>query len=55
MNQWWNMIEKYSKRDQLSFNYICWKLEYAYYTVPWDSIINKFIRLLFKHSKKQSN
>ena len=23
---WWNCIEKYSKRDQLSFNYVLWKL-----------------------------
>lgn len=25
-NEWWNVIEKYSKRDQLSFNYVAWKL-----------------------------
>ena len=25
-NLWWNCIEKYSKRDQLSFNYVLWKL-----------------------------
>ena len=24
---WWSLIEKYSKRDQLSFNYVLWKLE----------------------------
>ena len=24
---WWDCIEKYSKRDQLSFNYVLWKLE----------------------------
>lgn len=23
---WWNCIEKYSKRDQLSFNYVLWRL-----------------------------
>ena len=23
--QWWNEVLKYSKRDQLSFNYVCWK------------------------------
>lgn len=23
---WWNCIEQYSKRDQLSFNYVLWKL-----------------------------
>ena len=25
MEEWWNMIEKYSRRDQLSFSYILWK------------------------------
>ena len=24
-DDWWRMIEKYSKRDQLSFNYVVWK------------------------------
>lgn len=24
---WWHCIEKYSRRDQLSFNYVLWKLE----------------------------
>lgn len=24
-NEWWNEILKHSKRDQLSFNYVCWK------------------------------
>ena len=23
--QWWNEVLKFSKRDQLSFNYVCWK------------------------------
>lgn len=30
MNQWWSEIEKYSCRDQLSFNYICWKNNFNY-------------------------
>lgn len=25
MNNWWWMIKKYSRRDQLSFNYVVWK------------------------------
>ena len=25
MEDWWNCIEKYSKRDQLSFSYVLWK------------------------------
>lgn len=27
---WWNCIEKYSRRDQLSFNYVLWKLGLEY-------------------------
>ena len=26
MEKWWNEINNYSHRDQLSFNYIVWKL-----------------------------
>lgn len=25
MDAWWNMIQKYSYRDQLSINFVCWK------------------------------
>lgn len=25
LNLWWEMLEQYSKRDQLSFNYVLWK------------------------------
>jgi len=28
LQNWWNMVEKYSKRDQLSFMYILWKYSY---------------------------
>ena len=27
---WWSMVENYSYRDQLSFNYSCWKTENTY-------------------------
>lgn len=30
MEDWWKEIEKYSKRDQLSFNYVCWENEFIY-------------------------
>lgn len=30
MNLWWEEIERNSKRDQLSFNYACWKLGINY-------------------------
>ena len=30
MNEWYNEINNHSKRDQLSFNYICWKNDFEY-------------------------
>ena len=30
MEQWWREIETFSRRDQLSFNYVCWKNNYNY-------------------------
>lgn len=27
---WWNCIDRYSRRDQLSFNYVLWKLRMTY-------------------------
>ncbi len=34
MTQWWDQIYQFSKRDQLSFNYICWQLGFEYYAIP---------------------
>lgn len=34
---WWNMINKYSKRDQLSYSYTLWKLGIPFdYLIPED-------------------
>ena len=30
MNAWWNEVETKSLRDQLSFNYVCWKYNFKY-------------------------
>jgi len=30
MNAWWRMVEFYSRRDQLSFNYVCWKYDFNF-------------------------
>lgn len=30
MNAWWNEIKSHSYRDQLSFNYVCWKKYFEY-------------------------
>lgn len=36
MEDWWYMVEHYSKRDQLSFNYVAWKNNFTYFTIPGD-------------------
>lgn len=33
MEIWWEQIMKYSKRDQISFNYVMWKLNFAYNSI----------------------
>lgn len=38
MDAWWNEVENFSKRDQMSFNYIAWK-----YNTPF-SILDDYIR-----------
>jgi len=30
MEDWFNEVENYSRRDQLSFNYVCWKNNFKY-------------------------
>ena len=30
MEMWWEMVLKFSKRDQLSFNYVAWKMQLPY-------------------------
>jgi hypothetical protein len=50
MEKWWEMILNYSRRDQLSFNYIAWKYNLNYTTLPWNEIENNFIHLN-KHNK----
>jgi hypothetical protein len=30
MNSWWKEVREHSRRDQLSFNYVCWKNNFKY-------------------------
>lgn len=41
MEDWWKEIEKYSRRDQLSFNYVAWKNKLKYNVIKVDSRKNK--------------
>ena len=34
MDAWWQEIYQHSRRDQLSFNYVCWKKQFNYYQIP---------------------
>lgn len=43
---WWNEIKKGSKRDQLSFNYVCWKNNFKYQIIEgyyWDNEYTKMV------------
>lgn len=49
MNDWWNEVRDYAKRDQLSFSYACWKNGLLYDTSPLLSIDNPVVRT-YKHT-----
>ena len=51
MEKWWEMIKTFSKRDQLSFNYVFWKYNGEYRSIPWDLISMKYFTTNYKHGK----
>lgn len=40
MNLWWKMICRYSRRDQLAFNYVAWKCGLRYHTIHQNMLDN---------------
>lgn len=44
MEEWWNEIKNFSRRDQLSFNYVCWKNNLPITYLPGDSRNNPYIK-----------
>ena len=51
---WWNMIDKYSRRDQLGLDYALWKYNYVIKHLKENDIIsekNGFLRTYGKHHK----
>lgn len=42
MEDWWNEVKNYSKRDQLSFNYSAWKNNFISEFLEWDELIHYF-------------
>jgi len=55
MEDWWQMVKDYSRRDQLSFNYVAWKHGFRYQTIPGDIRRgNGYFYMLGKHRKNWS-
>lgn len=48
--KWWQEVNRFSKRDQLSFNFINWKNPIPYHLIPFEVLQNEFI--LNKHIHK---
>jgi methionine biosynthesis protein MetW len=42
MEDWWQEIKNHSRRDQLSFNYVCWKNNYQPFYIKEDSRNNDY-------------
>lgn len=55
MEDWWYMVQHYSKRDQMSFNFVAWKNKFSYATIPGDIRRgNPYIYWLGNHRKDWS-
>lgn len=49
-DDWWYFVKNYSKRDQLSFNFVAWKNNFKYNIIPGDiRRKNKYVYFLGKH------
>lgn len=52
--EWWSLIDKYSKRDQLSFNYVLWKTKLNFeYLLPEGKSVRNVVD--FKYAKHQKD
>lgn len=51
MNAWWNELSSGSRRDQLSFNYVAWKLNFPVLYVSGDPRYNPYFKKT-KHNFK---
>jgi hypothetical protein len=52
MENWWSEIKYYSKRDQLSFNYIAWKTNFKFNYIPHDTRNSEYF-LYTKHNHQK--
>lgn len=53
MDDWYREVIEYSKRDQLSFNYVCWKNRFGYDSLDFNDVHRKYFRLK-RHKKRDS-
>ena len=50
MEEWWYLVNHFSKRDQLSFNFVTWKNHFNYNVIPGDiRKKNDYVFLIGKH------
>jgi hypothetical protein len=54
MEKWWEIIKNGSKRDQLSFIYICWKYNFTKYVLIERNLINNYFLIIRKHKQTKS-
>lgn len=54
MEEWWNEMEKYSKRDQLSLPYIIWKNGYSFEDVGIIDGVGKYWQRAQAHKRGES-
>jgi hypothetical protein len=51
MERWWEMIRDFTRRDQLSFNYVFWKHGGKYLSLSWDLIKISYFITDYKHNE----
>jgi hypothetical protein len=49
MSKWFSEVKKYSKRDQISFNYVLWKHPISVNYIPFSILKNEFLKRPHKH------
>lgn len=48
---WWQTLDTFTLRDQLSFNYICWKYKFSYHIMEAHQWLDPYFHL-YKHGAK---
>lgn len=55
-DEWWNFIDKYSRRDQICFNYLCWKykVELHDFCDKTEIRVNPQQVYLYEHARRRT-